>query len=415
MAFSRLRIAVVGAGPAGLTLGALLHKYNIAFTIFDLREKPTDEELEKPSGSLDLHEGTGLAALAECGLLDQFDLLVGECTEAQKVSDKLANIIYEDEGAERNRPEISRHQLINLLLSHVPDSAIQWNYKLNSIQRSTTLGHTEIELDFGENGKQTFDLVIGADGAWSRVRKLLTDIRPFYAGMQYITLNAKQISAKYPHLNKFIGTGSFMSFGDRHGVFSQRSIHGSARIYIFISTQIEEFATKSGFSAKTHGEAKEQLLGDGSMFGGWGANIKELVAAACDDEAVTNPDAELDIRPLYMLPVGQTWEHQSGVTLIGDAAHLMCPWAGEGVNLAMKDSLMLSQVIAKSYEEAEQSPHISISSALDNLVEDFEVDMVERAKVEAEGTAENGMTMFGRDDAAEAMAGFLKSHGSPPQ
>lgn len=66
------RIAIIGAGPAGLTLGALLHKHAIPFTIFELRQKPTAGELSKPSGMLDLHEGSGLAAIRECGLYDEF-------------------------------------------------------------------------------------------------------------------------------------------------------------------------------------------------------------------------------------------------------------------------------------------------------------------------------------------------------
>ncbi|KAF2094942.1 salicylate hydroxylase [Rhizodiscina lignyota] len=406
----RLRIAIVGGGPAGLTLGLLLHKRGIPFIIFELRQKPTPEELAKPAGSLDLHQESGLAAIRGCDLFDEFSSLTGDCTEAQRISNKDGNIIYTDEGELSNRPEISRHKLTELLLSHLPASLIKWGHKLLGAKSSTASGHTEIELDFGQNGKQTFDLVIGADGAWSRVRTLLTDVNPQYAGVQFITLNIRQITTRYPHLAELVGLGSFACLGDRHGVSSQRSVQDVARIYIMISTEDEHFATTTGLSSKTPAQAKGKLIDGGLPFSRWGTNIKELVAVACDDESAANPSAHLDIMPLYSLPVGHSWEHRPCVTLIGDAAHLMCPWAGEGVNLAMKDSLLLSQAIIKAHEIAGQDA-VSLQDALDPLMKEFEANMMAGAKEEAQGTVENGKMMFGSDDGATALAHFFKSHG----
>jgi len=159
--FPPLNIAIVGAGPAGLTLGLLLHKKGIQFTIFELRPKITDEELAQPVGSLDLHEETGLAALKECGLLEEFESFQGDTTEAQVIADKHGNIIYHDEGS-GTRPEIARHKLTKLLLDHLPESTIKWNHKLLSATSTTTSGYQEVELDFGQKGKHTFDFVVGA-------------------------------------------------------------------------------------------------------------------------------------------------------------------------------------------------------------------------------------------------------------
>ncbi|KAI0003593.1 hypothetical protein F4779DRAFT_91811 [Xylariaceae sp. FL0662B] len=411
---SQLKIAIIGAGPAGLTLGLLLHKRGIPFTIFERRQKLTDEELGKPAGSLDLHEGSGLAAIRECGLFDEFISLTGDCTEAHKISDKDGNILYQDEGESSNRPEISRHKIIKLLLSHLPASAINWSHKLICAKNSTVSGHTEIELDFGGKGKQTFDLVIGADGAWSRVRPLLTQEKPRYAGIQLITINIRQITTKHPHLAEFIGDGTFTALGNRHGVFSQRSVQDSARIYVFISTEDEHFAATNGLSLKTAAQAKDTLLGGDSPFSRWGASIKELVAVACDDESAESPDANIDIKPLYKLPAGHTWEHRPGATLIGDAAHLMNPPAGEGVNIAMEDSLLLSQAITKAHENARQNA-ASLLGALDPLIKEFEVGMAARATEMAEWTQKTSGMMFGGEDAARAMADWFKSFVSSPE
>lgn len=400
------RIAIIGAGPAGLTLGLLLHKHGIPFTIFELRQKPTDEELAKPSGMLDLHDESGLAAIRECGLYDQFLQFAGECAKAQKVSDQFGNILFANEGELSERPEISRHALTKLLGSQLPVEIIEWSHKLFSAH-FTTPGATETVLDFGAHGKQAFDLVVGADGAWSQVRRLLTDVGPFYSGTQNITATIRNVTDRYPHLAELVGRGTFAALGHRHGVMAQRGPQDSARIYIFLTTPDEHFASSSGLASQTAAAAKERLLNDDALLGRFGPAIKELVTVACDEESADNPGAAVDIKPLYMLPIGTSWEHKAGATLIGDAAHLMCPWAGEGVNLAMWDSLLLSRAITNAYKVTGDDA-TSFQSALDPLLKQFEADLVARAKEKAEETYSNGQMMFG-EDGAKAFAKFFLS------
>lgn len=403
----QLRIAIIGAGPAGLTLGVLLHKQGIPFTIFELRQKPTEEELLRPAGSLDLHEDSGLAAIKECGLFKEFSALTGDCTEASRVCNMHGDLLYSDEGDLANRPEIARPKIIKLLLSRLPASSIKWGYKLMSAKASAVPDATQTELDFGEHGKETFDLVIGADGAWSKVRAFLTEEKPYYAGMHIITMDIRDVNSKYPLLADWIGTGSLQCLGKRHGIASQRSMQGSARIYIFLSVEDEHFVTTSGLKSKTPAQAKDQLLCDDSLFSLWGSNIKQLVAAACDDETVYKPGQKIDIKPLYTLPAGYTWEHHPGATLVGDAAHLMNPPAGEGVNLAMKDSMLLAKAITKAHSADHQNT-ASFRDTLDSLLVEFESDMAVAAKKVAEMTKMVNNLQFGSDDAATNMANFFK-------
>jgi 2-polyprenyl-6-methoxyphenol hydroxylase-like FAD-dependent oxidoreductase len=413
MSLNPAKIAIIGGGPAGLTLGSLLHKHGISFTIFEMREKPKSEDLAKPSGMLDLHEESGIAAIKECGLFNEFRELTGECTEAMKVMDKNGNILYADEGELSERPEISRHALTGLLLSHIPADRIKWNHKLFSTTTSTTSKHTNIELDFGPYGKETFDLVIGADGAWSKVRNSLTDVKPHYSGTQIITMTIRDVSKKYPRLAELVGQGSFTALGDRHGVMSQRGPQDSARIYVILTAEDEHFATTARLADQTAMAVKERVLGDDVLLGTWSPVLKELVAVASDEESVVNPGGAVDIRPLYMLPVGNSWVHKTGIMVIGDAAHLMCPWAGEGVNLAMWDSLLLAKAIIKAHNTAISHTR-SFQRELDLLIENFEVDLVARVKEKAEETIKNGEMMFS-ENGAQAFANLFLTYRPPPE
>lgn len=102
----RPRIAIVGGGPSGLALGRLLHQRGIETTIYELRERATPEQLTKPSGMLDLHEESGLAAMRECGLWEGFEAAVGDCSEAMRVLNHNGDVLYTDEGELSTRPEI---------------------------------------------------------------------------------------------------------------------------------------------------------------------------------------------------------------------------------------------------------------------------------------------------------------------
>ncbi|KAJ7438197.1 putative salicylate hydroxylase [Mycena galericulata] len=390
------RIVIIGAGPAGLTLSLLLHKQHIPFTIYELRAKPTEEALARPSGMLDLREESGLEAIRACGLYEDFLPLTGECSQAMRVTNADGAVLHADEGNNKHRPEISRHALTRLLLSKLPAETIRWEHKLI---RATPAANNTTELDFGPvHGTVTADLVIGADGAWSRVRPLLTPVKPFYSGVHFITLTIEHVTARYPHLADLVGPGSFASLADHKGIITQRGGRDSIRSYLAVSTPDEHLAITTGIAGLSPQEAKTQILGDASLFGVWEGPTRELIERACEEDHAE----KLDEMALYMLPVDKlAWEHKSGITLVGDAAHLMTPFAGEGVNLALWDVLDLSRVVGKAYGG-------DFHQTLEPLMKEFEKAMVKRTEGKAELTWKNLQVMFG-DDAATTLAANIKA------
>ncbi|CAK7246417.1 MAG: hypothetical protein STHCBS139747_008048 [Sporothrix thermara] len=403
------RIAIVGAGPAGLTLGVLLHKQRIPFTIFELRNEPTAAAIARPSGMLDLHSGSGLEAIAACGLTDEFMPLTGECSQQFLVANRAGELVY-TAAADRDgpkRPEISRNNLTALLRRHVSEDSIRWGHRV----RSVTSSPEGTVLEFGDPAAQPsagpFDLVVGADGAWSKVRALLTPaVRPQFSGMHCITLTVTHLTTRFPQLAALVGSGSFCALGRRHAIVSQRGPLDSARLYLWLTVADDEhFAATAGLADKPAAAAKPVLLEDEALLGTFGPVLKELVATACDEDAATDrDDGLLDTRAFYALPPdGYTWASQPGVTLLGDAAHLMLP-NGEGVNMAMLDALHLSRAVAKAYNQESKAQFLK---ALD--LPTFEKDMAARAAKELKETDEHIERMFGNDDAAFGFVAWMKA------
>lgn len=411
------RIAIIGGGPSGLALGLLLQQRGIYPTIYELRSKPTLDELAKPSGMLDLHEESGLTVMRECGLRDDFEAAVGDCSEACRVLNPQGTVLHTDEGEFASRPEIPRNALSNLLLKNLSSDAVKWDHKITGVRHAhnPTTRATEITLDFSTNATATYDFVIGADGAWSSVRKLLTDIKPSYSGAQYVTATLRNASIKYPHLVELTGPGTLSALGGGKGIMTHRGPQDSIRVYVAVKTPDEHWAKAAGIEGKTAAEAKATLLGD-EFFGNWAPALQDLLVTVCDEDTKDNPNSPVDVIPLYALPIGYRWENLTGVTLIGDAAHLMTPWAGEGVNIALWDSLDLARVLGE-VPEAEDAA--SWQAAIEPRVREFEEAMIARAQEKGEEAAKNQDLLLS-ENGGQALADMFKmfqgmaAAGGPP-
>ncbi|KAH0524133.1 hypothetical protein TsFJ059_009040 [Trichoderma semiorbis] len=400
---SRPSIAIIGGGPSGLCLGVLLHKHGIPFTLYELRDKPDNSALLTPSSMLDLHQESGLAAIRACGLWEDFQKHILDCSEELVVMNKHARVTHRDNGGPgpQSRPEIACNTLTHLLLASIPTERINWECKLLSASRTST---NRISLDFGPKGIFEHDFVVGADGAWSKIRNLITTVQPYYGGMQYLTLDILNATTRYPALSTLVGSGSCFILGSKKGVVSHRGVQDSIRLYVGVSTEDETpFCEPS--AVLEAGSLKKDLIDSSDLFGTWGEQVKDLISTAVDETPATANATQLsEPKPLYMLPIGHAWEAQPGVAIIGDAAHLMMPWAGEGVNLALWDSLDLANTIIQSWDKAENAAEFQ--HIMTPLVLEFDKKMFERSKRAAEETWQNSKMLFS-DDGAQAMADMM--------
>src|SRR6266700_3936208 len=212
------RIAIIGAGPGGLTLARLLQMHGYAPTIFERETSPLERS---QGGSLDLHPGSGLDAVYLAGLDTQFQAIARDLDQGFRLLDKVGTVLLEDgEAASQDRPEVDRSELRAMLLDSLAPGSIQWGSSLGSVRPNDDGTHS---LLF-ENGRtETFDLVVGADGAWSRVRPLLSSALPMYTGVTFIELGIDDVDRQHPSIAQLVGHGTMLAVSGNKGIIAQRN------------------------------------------------------------------------------------------------------------------------------------------------------------------------------------------------
>lgn len=322
----RPSIAIIGAGPAGLTAANIFRNHGWDFTIFEADASATSRE---QGGSLDLHPLEGQLALEKAGLLALFMANARHEGQEQRIADHKTGALLHHELPEpgiSERPEIDRLVLRELLLTPLDENSIRWNTRLEKVSARPD-GKYELYTTSGVAG--LFDLVVGADGAGSKVRAALTDVRPIYTGITFVELILNNVDDCHPDEAERVGHGSLFALHDNKGIIAQRNGNDIIRVYAAFRTLPEETdrpdKTLSGLSTG-------ELL---ARFEGWSPLLLSLIAKA---------ERVVAVRPIVTLPAAHRWPQQDGLTLIGDAAHVMPP-LGVGVNLAMLDAAELAEAL----------------------------------------------------------------------
>ncbi|GAP87556.1 putative Aromatic-ring hydroxylase-like [Rosellinia necatrix] len=426
------KIAIIGAGPGGLMLASILHHNNIPCTIF---ERDTSAVARAQGGTLDLHEYSGQRALEAAGLLDGFRAVMRQGGDAMKMIRKDGTVLHESggedhdeattggDGVQKNegpaskfvkgRPEIDRPALKDLLIASLPVDTVRWGSRVDAVTQVPGSKQWDVKLAAAavaaDDSPAPFDLVVGADGAWSHTRALLTAQQPLYSGITALDVWAPRVDEAAPAVSAFVGAGNCFMFEKDRALLFQRNGSGrdaKARCYACVKThsatplspaellgRLEPEAQVDWADARTREEFVERHFAD------WYPEVKSVLLAMTEEPV---------LRPLYMLPVGLTWESRPGVTLVGDAAHLMTPFAGVGVNVALMDALELAQGIVDCVKMGNIN-----GDGLAAMVREYEKGMFKRSSAEAAKT-EAAMNIQFQEGGMERMIEII-SGGLQPE
>ncbi|WP_435154103.1 FAD-dependent oxidoreductase [Amycolatopsis sacchari] len=327
-------VTIIGAGLGGLTLARVLWVHGIPSVVYEAEPSPT---ARAQGGMLDIHDYNGQLALEAAGLVDEFRGLVLHGRQAFRVLDRDGNVLFDkaDDGT-GGRPEALRADLRRMLLDALPSGTVHWGHKVTGAR---ALGDGRHEVSFADGSTATTNLLVGADGAWSRIRPLLTDATPEYVGTSFVETYLYDAETCHPATAEAVGGGSMVANGPTPDVAinAHRENGDTLHAYMQLTRPLDWFAA---IDFTDPAAATTRIAAE---FEGWAPELTALI---------TGSDTAPVLRPHHTLPIGHRWERQPGVTLVGDAAHLTAP-NGEGANLAMLDGAELAQALAAHPDDTE--------------------------------------------------------------
>ncbi|KAH8897773.1 FAD/NAD(P)-binding domain-containing protein [Thozetella sp. PMI_491] len=406
------KIAIIGAGPAGTMLARLLQEQGITCTVFEGESSPN---YRSQGGTLDLHTSTGLLAVKKAGLWEPFLEKARFDSDLLQLADKNLNMVFRKKGAsapkpeekhQKNtmsdqKPEIDRADLRQLLTESLTEGTIRWGAHLKSVEEDGTLVFT----DRTESG---FDLIVGAEGAWSKVRGLLSDVKPEFSGVVTHGLKIPDAANTVPELYAIVNHGNLFTHATGRKLTMQELGDGSLHVGASLRVEDAAWPKNCGYDATNAEEVNKALFeGDGPF-----ADFHPLLKAG-----VAKASPTCLAKPLWQLPLGFRWAHKRGATLVGDAAHLMTPFAGEGVNVALEDAMKLSEAIVAAVR-AHPDGGAAQLDALDQAVVAYEKELWPRAHKVMQLTYDlTRLWMFTPDTPRSVlptmMARHMKYHLSP--
>ncbi|MFF7635836.1 FAD-dependent oxidoreductase [Kitasatospora sp. NPDC008050] len=327
---AQARISIIGAGPGGLTCARILQRRGIAVTVHDRDRGP---DARNQGGTLDLHADNGQIALREAGLLEEFFELARPEGQEMRRLDPTGTITSHQvpEADELFKPEIDRGQLRDLLLDSLQPGTVHWGQALDAISGPVDGPQ---QLHFTDGTTIETDLVIGADGAYSRVRPAVSPAVPQYTGVSFLEARFSDVERRHPDIADLVGQGSAHAADGDRAMFAQRNSADHIRVYLIQRVPVD-WISRSGLTADDTGGIRALLL---DRYAHWSPRMRRMIA---------DNDGPYVERPILALPVPHAWAHNPTVTLLGDAAHLMPP-LGVGVNLAMLDACELALALADS-------------------------------------------------------------------
>jgi len=384
MLLENKQVAIIGAGPGGLTLARLLQMKGVNVKVY---ERDVNKDARVQGSPLDMHENSGWEAIRKADLVEAFTKNVRQNADKKIIINEKAEIIYSDHNhimikgsePEVSRPEIDRGALRRIFLDSLAPETVVWDSHFISMEKQNKGWLLNLK-----NGASVYaDLVVGADGANSKIRPYITDVKAFYSGVTMLEINIQNAEEVTPHIYKLLNGGKVMAFGDGKNVLGGQKFIGGLGFYISFKPN-ENWVANSSLDFYNKAQLLEWFKKEYSDWSSiWYSIFEHMEIPAIP-------------RPIYCMPLDQTWESKPDVTLLGDAAHVMPPFAGEGANTSMFDALELNEFLTSGQFDT-----------LREAISTYEFNMRKRASAAAKQSLENGERMH----SAGAMEKMLHAFG----
>jgi 2-polyprenyl-6-methoxyphenol hydroxylase-like FAD-dependent oxidoreductase len=362
MLLQKKKVAVIGGGPAGLMFAKLLQQAGVKVNVYD---RDINEYARITGGLIDFHKDLGQKAFEKAGLLPEF--YKRSRPTGFRHTDIHGNILFEkypDKDMLYLSPEIDRNDLRMMLYESLKPNTIAWDRKFVSLEEQDR----KFLLHFENGITETADLVVGANGITSNIRKYITDTRAEYTGTVAIQGEALNPLEHCPNFKKLCGEENLAAIVQHRFFVAQTKAKGALHYYVCFRKP-ESWIKESGLNFNDNKQICAFLS---DLFSNWNDVFKELFAA-------TN---KFTLLPMLNAPLGN-WRPHNNMTLIGDAAHGMPPFAGVGGNLGLLDALYLA-------ENLTNGKFYNIQTAISN----YEEKMFEYALEAQQDTTKNEIAVL---------------------
>ncbi|PBI94318.1 6-hydroxynicotinate 3-monooxygenase precursor [Flavobacterium sp. ACN2] len=385
MLLQNKQVAIVGGGMGGLVLARLLQLQNINVKVY---ERDLNSKVRVQGSPLDLHEDSGLIAMEKANLLDEFykktrpnaskarivnqnfELKFDEHTIKKTAFQETSNANHDSlQDISKPRPEIDRSELRAVLLHSLLPETIVWDSQFLSMERENNGWRL-----FFKNGKNVYaDLVIGADGANSKIRSYLSTQKNIYSGITMIEGTIYNAQENAPKLFEYSKGGKVLALGNEQTIMY--GTKGDGSLMFLISSKIPENEIAENDLDFTN----NQMIFDWfeEVYKDWSSEWHEFFKSE---------ELHFIFRPQYYFPQNQSWETQENLTILGDAAHRMPPFAGKGANLAMLDAFELADCLTSN-----------LFSDMKTAISYFEKRMLKRAAKALTDTLSNGEQLHSKN------------------
>ena len=289
-------------------------------------ERDIDAQARTSGGTLDIHSDSGQYAIQKAGLMEEFKKYARPTGE--KMADIDGNITSDEMPDEANafsRPEIDRNDLRKIMLENLQENTVVWDSQLINIEKV----ENQYILEFKNGTTTTADFAIVANGGRSNARKFVSDQEPQLSGTYIIQGEIVNPDQDYPEFKPKYGNGNVMAMGEHKMFYTHTMRDGSVHFGVSFKAD-EEWIANHGINFEDDQSVISFL---NETFKNWGDDYKKFFASSTEFSGL----------PLRLFSLEESWKEHSNITLVGDAAHLMPPFAGEGVNMGLFDAFHLTE------------------------------------------------------------------------